>query len=230
MLFQRRAKPESVTPAPVDADRQRLQQLNLDFLKLLQLTPADTPTLPSLDAAHMGLLQPLCHQSLASMANCDFALFDLGLYRIETWQSRVQSVKTADPLRRYAAATPSTDADETIRSLREAWQGFAADVLLFAWHLAQQPHNARLLLGMREEVATLLQQLEPWQCRQTVQGHPQVLAARWRDNPYFWPDLLRYGCSGEQRYRQFALLLGAQLIAKDLEPSAIMRCSATLAE
>jgi hypothetical protein len=39
--------------------------------------------------------------------------------------------------------------------------------------------------------------------------------------------LLRYGQSGDQQHFKFAQLLGSQLMAQELEPSALLRLSST---
>jgi hypothetical protein len=84
---------------------------------------------------------------------------------------------------------------------------------------------ARVMLGMREETAAILAPLQLWQIRQIAQRSYQMLSPRWPNNPYFWVDMLRYVTTKDAEHFKFARLMGTQLIARDMEPSAFMRVS-----
>jgi hypothetical protein len=44
---------------------------------------------------------------------------------------------------------------------------------------------------------------------------------RWPTNPGFWPDLARFAAAGDQQRLATAKLLGSQLIAAELQGSAV---------
>lgn len=94
--------------------------------------------------------------------------------------------------------------------------------VFYAWHLANADRRAALnCLGMPGHTADILASLQLWQLRNMAIKHPQLLAPRWPANTCFWPDLVQYLSSGDRRHLDHARLLGAQLMAQELEPSAI---------
>ncbi len=216
-------------PTSAVRDQPQLLRLNVDFLKLL-LRCSQVPA-----GASQALRQPLhlptvqatalaqCPEAgLQRMAACGFSLFSLSLHRADIWQqAAARCAAVPGPHYGIPLAVPNAD-DET----SQICTGFVECALFFAWHLAQQqPRHARLLLGMSEDCAAIVARLELWQCRQIAQTQRRLLSPRWRHHPYFWPDLLRYGNNGDHQDFKFACLLGSQLMAQDLEPSAILHLS-----
>jgi hypothetical protein len=209
--------------APSSADQQQLLRLNADFLSLLALgTQAGASRTPlALSTSQAALLAQCAAEGIQRMANCGFSLFSLSLHRPDLWQ-RALSRSTVQEDGQHYGAPVLQESTEQIRS------GFMECALFFAWHLAQQrPRDARFMLGMSEDCSGLIARMELWQCRQMAQTQTQLLSPRWIHHPYFWNDLLHYGSSGDARHFKFACLLGSQLTAQDLEPSAILHLSST---
>ncbi len=208
---------------PPTADQQQLLRLNADFLRLAA-TAARSGTgraTPCLSASQNARLAQCSAEGIERMACCSFALFSLSLHRPDLWQRALTRCTVQEDAQHYGASAAS-DSTEQIRS------GFMECALFFAWHLAQQrPRDARFMLGMSEDCARVIARLELWQCRQLSQTQVHLLGPRWIQHPYFWNDLLCYGGSGDARHFKLACLLGSQLMAQDLEPSAILHLSNT---
>jgi hypothetical protein len=209
---------EALTP-----EQKQLLRLNFDFLKLLRDSTASAApgaqrqqlTLP---AAQSTSLKSCSDEGLQRMSQCGFALFSLSLHRADIWQHAARTDVQGDSQYAVPAAT-SSGAERS---------GFMACALFFAWHLSQQaPRTARFLLGMSDDCVAVIAALELWQCSHIAHSHRHLLGPRWQHHSYFWPDLLRYGATGEMQHFKFARLLGSQLMAQELEPSAIMRLSST---
>jgi hypothetical protein len=94
--------------------------------------------------------------------------------------------------------------------------------LLYAWHVAtSSPIAARLVYAMPEAVAQRLTAAPPWYIRRLAVHHASLLMPRWPTNPGFWPDLVRFAAAGDQQRLATAKLLGSQLIAAELQGSAL---------
>lgn len=200
--------------ATSSTDQQQLLRLNVDFLCLLGGRPQLTLT-----PGQTTLLAQCTADGIARVASCGFALFSLSLHRPDLWQQALLSSAVQEDARHYGIA-PKPDHTSQVHS------GFMECALFFAWHLAQQrPRDARFMLGMSEDCAKIIARMELWQCHQLAQTHLHLLIPRWTNHPYFWTDLLRYGSGGDVRHFRFACLLGSQLMAQDLEPSAILHLS-----
>jgi hypothetical protein len=232
-LFRRKsAQSESVVNSqPLDANQQQLLQLNIDFLKLL--TAANQPDaqtsvitrsqlgLPTLQATTLAACSD---DAIKTVSGCGFSLFNFSFHLADMWERMAKTGTQQSSVQRYA--NDVNGADGANNAIEVAYAGFAECALFFAWHLAQQqPMAARIMLGMREETASTLAPLQLWQIRHIAQRSYQMLAPRWPQNPYFWVDLLRYASTGNEEHFRFARLMGTQLIAKDMEPSAFMRVS-----
>lgn len=237
-LFKRTPDPAQVTAnsataaAPVNVHQQQLLQLNVDFLKLLVTCCQHGAESSSITRSQLCLptvqavtLANCSDDSLQVMSAVGFSLFTFNLHQADLWERLAKNTSQQSSMQRYAVE--STDGSVKASGVEAAYAGFAECALFFAWHLAQeqQTMDARVLLGMREETATVLNSLELWQCRHIAQRNYQMLTPRWPHNPYFWVDLLRYGDTREEQHFKFARLMGTQLIAKDLEPSALFRVS-----
>lgn len=221
-MFDRQALP----PMDIDegsSEQRQLLRLNIDFLKLLlenriaESNPVQRQPL-NLPVQQAALLAQCCDAGLERMAQCGFSLFSLSLHRADHWQRTVSATVQVDP--QYAWPGAQAHGDERI--------GFMACALFFAWHLSQRaPRSARFLLGMSDDCMAVIAGLEPWQCSHIAQTHSHLLSPRWQHHPYFWTDLLHYGNTGDAQHFKFARLLGSQLMAQELEPSAILRLSST---
>lgn len=220
------------TPGPVpddsrasDPNQQQLIGLNLDFLHALHTAQHTTATTVRaelrLPEAQATALAGCNSEALTRMASCGYSLFSLNLHRIDEWLHLArQSAVTSNTPGEAGAAPHTQDA------LAMQVANFMQCAVFFAWHLAQQnPQAARLMLGMSEDTAAVLRSMNLGHCRYIAQRYTKLLSPRWLHNRFFWPDLLRYGVSGEAEHFRFAQLLSTQLVAQDLEPSAIARLS-----
>jgi hypothetical protein len=84
---------------------------------------------------------------------------------------------------------------------------------------------ARVILALRDDTARVFESIPLWRLQQIAHERPDLLTARWPDNPGFWPDLIRIARDGSSAQLESARLVGAQLIAQELEPSSIQRLS-----
>ncbi len=221
-MFDQPTSPSSGV-APATADQQQLLRLNADFLHLLRIGTQAGAGRPSstLSASQATLLAQCSADGIRRMAGCGFSLFSLSLHRPDLWQRALARSTVREDGQHYGISV-AQDATGQIRS------GFMECALFFAWHLAQQrPRDARFMLGMSEDCAKLIARMELWMCRQLAQTQAHLLSPRWIHHPYFWNDLLSYGSSGDTQHFKFACLLGSQLLAQDLEPSAILHLSST---
>ncbi len=231
-LFRRKsAQSESIiSHQPLDANQQQLLQLNIDFLKML--IAANQPDVEigtvtrsqlSLPSVQVTTLTSCTDAAIQTMAGCGFSLFTFSFHLADMWERMAKNSNQQSSVQRYANDANSAVGNNTIEV---AYAGFAECALFFAWHLAQhQPMAARIMLGMREETAAVLSPLQLWQIRQIAQRSYQMLTPRWPHNPYFWVDMLRYAATKDEEHFRFARLMGTQLIARDMEPSAFMRVS-----
>lgn len=207
----------SAAAAAASAGDPQLLRLNRDFLALLlhsQRQGGDWTQLRLTDGQQQQLSQ--CDEAaLQRMAACGFSLFCLSLHQPGHWQQLVQHAQSAAST---VHSPPPALHIEAVRLLECA--------LFYVWHIAQQhPQAGRLSLALAEDTARQIARLDIRQCQWLASQHPELLVPRWRHNPYFWNDLLRYGQTGAAQHFKFARVLGAQLIAQDLEPSAIARLS-----
>ncbi len=223
--------PNGTSTSAVHSDQPQLLRLNVDFLKLL-IKCSGAPSNAgqslrqqlNLSTVHAAALEQCSETGLQRMATCGFSLFSLSLHRADIWQQAATRSAAGSGAHYGPTSTLPNSHDET----SQICTGFVECALFFAWHLAQQqPRDARLLLGMSEDCAVIVARLELWQCRQIAQTHSRLLSPRWRHHGYFWTDLLRYGSNGDLQHFKFARLLGSQLMAQDLEPSAILHLSNT---
>jgi hypothetical protein len=207
----------------LNPEQRQLLRLNVDFLKLLiesdrnSAVNAASRAQLNLPPAQSAQLIQCPEEGLQRMAACGFSLFSLSMHRADLWQRAASGGTQINP--QYAWSGSANG---------DARSGFMACALFFAWHLTQQaPRTARFLLGMSDDCAAVVTGLELWQCGHIAQTHGHLLSPRWQHHPYFWTDLLRYGSTGDAQHMKFARLLGSQLMAQELEPSAIVRLSST---
>jgi hypothetical protein len=217
--------PESAQSTSLSPNLQQLHGLNLDFLLVLQ----SIQQAPQRSSYHgLCLADPIAklllacdHSGMQRMASCDVSLFSLQWHRVDEWTRLAEhsALSRTQPLSQQSSDIAS---DSTTQSVLN----FIQCAVFFGWHLAQHDEQAaRFMLGMSPETATVMRTLDLWQCRYIGQHYQKLLAPRWLHNRYFWTDLLQYGRSGNPDHLKLVQLLGTQLMAQDLEPSAIARHS-----
>jgi hypothetical protein len=208
------------TSAPVlsAAVLARIHELNLDYLELLAAEHDD----PRPDAGQLQHLPHKLHALLAalapaariSLAALPYTLYSLGFEDEKLWRS------LAEP----AALAASLSMSERYAQPHSAsLQASLCEVaLLYAWHVATaSPLAARLIYAMPEAVTQRLTAAPPWYVRRLAVHHVSLLMPRWPTNPGFWPDLVRFAAAGDHQRLATAKVLGSQLIAAELQGSAL---------
>lgn len=218
---------DSTPPTLPSPNAQQLHGLNLDFLQVLQAVQHAEQR-----SSHHGLCLPesmsklllACdHGALQRMATCDVSLFSLQWHRVDEWMRLAEHSATDRTQTQTKPATTTAPDPTTQRVL-----SFMQCAVFFGWHLAQHDEQAaRFMLGMSPETASIIRTLDLWQCGFISQRYRKLLVPRWLHNRYFWPDLLHYGRDGGPEPLKLLQLLGTQLMAQDLEPSAIARHTVT---
>jgi hypothetical protein len=74
---------------------------------------------------------------------------------------------------------------------------------------------------MPDAIAQRLTAAPPWYVRRLAVHHASLLMPRWPTNPGFWPDLVHFAAAGDQQRLATAKVLGSQLIAAELQGSAL---------
>jgi hypothetical protein len=196
----------------------RIHELNLDYLGLLAAEHNDSHPaagqlqyLPCKLHAIIAGLSPPARSSLAALP-C--TLYSLGFEDERLWRSFTEPAALSASLsmrERYAQPHGAS----LQASLCEV-------ALLYAWHVAtSNPLAARLIYAMPEPVARRLTAAPPWYVRRLAVHHASLLMPRWPTNPGFWPDLVRFAAEGDQPRLATAKVLGSQLIAAELQGSAL---------
>ena len=206
--------PGATAPVLSAAVLARIHELNLDYLELLAAEhngQAQLQHLPcKLHVTIAGLSQP----ARIALATLPYTLYSLGFEDEKLWRSLAEPAAVAASLsmsERYALP----HAGSLQASLCEV-------ALLFAWHVAtSSPLAARLIYAMPESVTQRLTAAPPWYVRRLAVHHESLLMPRWPTNPGFWPDLVRFAAAGDQQRLATAKVLGSQLIAAELQGSAL---------
>jgi hypothetical protein len=196
----------------------RIHELNLDYLELLtaehnagHASEGQLQHLPhKLHAAIAALLPP----ARLSLAALPYTLYSLGFEDEKLWRS------LAEPA---ALATSLSMSERYARPYSASLQASLCEVaLLYAWHVATaSPLAARLIYAMPESVTQRLTAAPPWYVRRLAVHHASLLMPRWPTNPGFWPDLVRFAALGDQQRLATAKVLGSQLVAAELQGSAL---------
>jgi hypothetical protein len=196
----------------------RIHELNLDYIELLAAEhngggaiDGQLQHLPCKLHATIAGLTPSSRMSLAALP---YTLYSLGFEDEKLWRSLAEPAAVASSLsmsERYAQPhSPSLQA-----SLCEV-------ALLYAWHVATaSPLAARLIYAMPEAVTHRLTAAPLWYVRRLAVHHASLLLPRWPTNPGFWPDLVHFAAAGDQQRLATAKVLGSQLIAAELQGSAL---------
>lgn len=218
--------PGASTPVLSAAVLARIHELNLDYLELLAaqhnvpavgLKPDPHPYagqlqhLPGKLHAAIAGLSPAARISLAALP---YTLYSLGFEDEKLWRSLAEPaalLSTLSMSERYAQPHSAS----LQASLCEV-------ALMYAWHVATScPLAARLIYAMPESVAQRLAAAPPWYVRRLTVHHASLLMPRWPTNPGFWPDIVRFATAGDQQRLATAKVLGSQLIAAELQGSAL---------
>lgn len=196
----------------------RIHELNLDYIELLaaehnagSTSDGQLQHLPCKLHATIGALAQPARVALAALP---YTLYSLGFEDEKLWRSLAEPavlVTTLSMSERYAQ--PYSDSLQA--SLCEV-------ALLYAWHVAtSSPLAARLIYAMPESVTQRLTSAPPWYVRRLAIHHASLLMPRWPTNPGFWPDLVRFAAVGDLQRLATAKVLGSQLIAAELQGSAL---------
>lgn len=199
----------------------RVTHLNLDYLELLTAggDVAELAQGAGLSVECLAELACAPHERLQELAGSAVSLFTASLHNVQLWKRLVSQAGQGE---RYSGAQMAAAGPAPARA-----NAFLQCVLFYAWHLAHVDRGSiRRCLGANDEVSDLLLGLELWQLQQFALRYPQLLVPRWIANACFWPDLVQYARSGERCRLDYARLLGTQLLAQDLEPSAIEHLTA----
>ncbi|MGD9841318.1 MAG: hypothetical protein AB7F79_00400 [Steroidobacteraceae bacterium] len=216
--------------SPAQRANQQLQSLNLHFLQLLGFVRGRNDDM----LGQFGLrLTAMLSKTLAScdldvlqrMSECGFCLYSLNLHCSRDWQhlAECSARAVAKQPEITSCENPVSNSVNTAATLpNSTFLDFMNCAVFFTWHLAQHDGQAaRFMLGMSDASISALRTMDLKQCRYIAVHYRHLLRPRWQYNRYFWPNLLRYGLNGEAAYLQFVRILGTQLIAQDLEPSAL---------
>jgi hypothetical protein len=196
----------------------RIHELNLDYVELLaaehnaaNTADAQLLHLPCKLHATIADLSPTARASLAALP---YTLYSLGFEDEKLWRS------LAEPA---ALATALTMGQRYAQPHNASLQASLCEVaLLYAWHVATSSSlAARLIYAMPQAVAQRLTAAPPWYVRRLAVHHASLLMPRWPTNPGFWPDLVRFAAAGDHQRLATAKLLGSQLIAAELQGSAL---------
>ncbi|HET9449160.1 MAG TPA: hypothetical protein VFO35_23005 [Steroidobacteraceae bacterium] len=196
----------------------RIHELNLDYIELLtaehNAASAGDAQLPHLPCRLHAMIAELSPTARASLAALPYTLYSLGFEDEKLWRS------LAEPA---ALATSLSMGERYAQPHCTSLQASLCEVaLLYAWHVAtSSPVAARLIYAMPLAVAQRLTAAPPWYVRRLAVHHASLLRPRWPTNPGFWPDLVRFAADGDQQRLATAKLLGSQLIAAELQASAL---------
>jgi len=196
----------------------RICELNLDYLELLAAEQSTSATsegqLQYLPCKLHAAIADLAPPARAALAALPYTLYSLGFEDEKLWRS------LAEP----AALAASLSVTERYAQPRDAsLQAALCEVaLLYAWHVAtSSPLAARLIYAMPETIAQRLTAAPPWYIRRLAVHHASLLMPRWPTNPGFWPDLIRFAAAADGQRLATAKVLGSQLIAAELQGSAL---------
>lgn len=195
----------------------RIHELNLDYIELLAAEHdggASDGQLQHLPCKLHATIASLTPSSRTSLAALPYTLYSLGFEDEKLWRSLAEPATLASSLSiRERYAQPHS------RSLQASLCEVA---LLYAWHVATaSPLAARLIYAMPEAVTQRLTAAPPWYVRRLAVHHASLLMPRWPTNPGFWPDLAHFAAAGDQQRLATAKVLGSQLIAAELQGSAL---------
>ena len=210
--------PGASAPVLSTAVLEQIQALNLDYIELLaaehSAPEAGNGQLQHLPCKLHAAIAELSPSARASLAALPYTLYSLGFKDEKLWRSLAAPAS-------LAASLSMTERYSQPHSA--SLQASLCEVaLLYAWHVTTwSPLAARLIYAMPETVAERLTTAPPWYVRRLAVHHASLLLPRWPTNPGFWPDLVRFAIAGDQQRLATAKVLGSQLIAAELQGSAV---------
>lgn len=196
----------------------RVHEFNLDYIELLaaehNAASANDGQLQHLPCKLHAAIAELSSAARMSLAALPYTLYSLGFEDEKLWRSLAEPAALASAL-----STVERYAQPHSASLQASLCEVA---LTYAWHVAtSSPLAARLIYAMPENVAQRLTAAPLWYVRRLAVHHAALLIPRWPTNPGFWPDLVRFAAAGDQHRLATAKILGSQLIAAELQASAL---------
>jgi hypothetical protein len=206
--------PGARAPVLADALLARIHELNRDYVELIlaeRTLPAPGLASDTLPTKVMDALAALDERSRALIAKCPYALFTFGFDDDRFWMSALNEAEAA-------AREETVEARYGALSGAPMQAAFTEVAMFLAWHTAHAHRiAARVLFGMREEIASKLTRIPLWQLRRIAVDYPGLLTPRWPGNPAFWPDLIRFAAAGNSKKLETTQLLGNQLTAAELD-------------
>ena len=206
--------------------KEQLQAFNRDFIDLVifergNVAGARAASISFLPDAVAAGLATLSSGALDGIALCRYTLFSCSFHATETWRRLARDAGEPRAVdERYSMSKHAVELTNTPRC------SFLAVALAFAWHLHHMDRRlARVILGLHDETAALFAVIPLWRLHQVAYERPDLLKARWPENVGFWPDFIRIARDGTPAQLESARLVGAQLIAQELEPTSIQRLS-----
>jgi hypothetical protein len=171
-----------------------LHALNREFVSLL-VSEASANGNMDLPETVLHSLRLLSRPQLEALAQSPYALFDLGLEDRHCGSWSISRCRVAVDTSTYRARCD-----------------FVRTALHFAWHAARtELRLARFIVGIGDATAKQLANLSVVDVAGVASLLVGRLVARWRGNPCFWPDLVRFVSLQAEDSLQASKLLGCQL-------------------
>lgn len=187
-----------------DALLARVHQLNKDYVELLLQQPADSCGLP---AALLHGLAQLPEPARVQLGTVPYALFSLGFEDPPLWDCILESGAPPEASAHRYAVTAVCSADV-----------FCETALFFAWHTAVLNRlAARFLFAMSDALVERFVHTPLSRLRHIAAEFPYLMQPRWRTNPCFWLDLVRFSATQDWSHLKLTQLLGMHLTAIDLD-------------
>lgn len=209
--------PGSSAPVLSAALLARIHDLNFDYLELLAAEKAAADgagQLQHLPGRLHGAIGALTDASRKLLAAMPYTLYSLGFEDEAFWRAACNAAS--------ASARVSVDQRYAPGPSQSPMALFAELALVHAWHVASSSAlAARVLYAMSDATARALGCAQLWYVRRIATDHPALLMPRWPTNPGFWPDLVRFAAANDTERLATAKLLGNQLIAAELELTAV---------
>jgi hypothetical protein len=189
----------------------RQYELNLDYLDLVVAEHSwNRSSVRRLPDRVVDMLAGCSPEQRQRLASATYSLYSLGFEDQCFWQAALRS------------ADASIEAKYGVLSSSVVEAAFCEVALMHAWHVSQtQPIAARVLYGMPAALVNRMNAVKLWQLKRIAADYPGLLIPRWPSNPYFWPDMIKFARSGDLGRLHAAQQLGRQLMAVELQESAL---------
>jgi hypothetical protein len=191
----------------------RQYELNLDYLDLVVAEhTSNCNAVRRLPDRVLDALVECTLEQRQALATATYSLYSLGFEDQYFWQAALRM------------ADEPIEAKYGVLSASIVEAAFCEIALMHAWHVAQsQPIAARVLYGMPTAIVNGMSVAKLWQLKRIAADYPGLLIPRWPTNPRFWPDLIKFARSGDLQRLHTAQQLGRQLMAVELQASAMPR-------